>query len=138
MCHEGQEQEKMKHAYNEWGGDMMNSDNNEMNKLKKKLAILIVITAVFTALGMATSMGGFGDSLVFGFVAGFMFYIPGRLKGILNTGWLGAIILGVLFNVLFVFLMDKLGILAGIIYFIIPLADIGYSIYKVAGSRRNG
>lgn len=72
----------------------MNSDNNEMNKLKKKLAILVVITAVFTALGMATSMGGFGDSLVFGFVAGFMFYIPGRLKGILNTGWLGAIILG--------------------------------------------
>ena len=40
----------------------MNSDNNEMNKLKKKLAILVVITAVFTALGMVTSMGGFGDS----------------------------------------------------------------------------
>lgn len=117
---------------------MMNSDNNEMNKLKKKLAILVVITAVFTALGMVTSMGGFGDSLVFGFVAGFMFYIPGRLKGILNTGWLGSIILGVLYNALFVFLMDKIGIFAGIIYFIIPLADIGYSIYKVAGTRRNG
>ena len=129
---------KLKMHDNEWGGDMMNSDNNEMNKLKKKLAILVVITAVFTALGMATSMGGFGDSLVFGFVAGFMFYIPGRLKGILNTGWLGAIILGVLYNALFVFLMDKLGIFAGIIYFIIPLADIGYSIYKVAGGRRNG
>ena len=116
----------------------MKSDyTEEMKKLKKKLAILIAITAVFTIMGLVASLGGFGECLIFGLVAGFMFYIPGRLKGILNIGWLGAIILGVLYNVLFVFLMEKLGIFATIIYLLVPLADIGYSIYKVVNSKKN-
>lgn len=116
----------------------MNSDyTEEMKKLKKKLAILIAITAVFTAMGLAASLGGFGECLVFGLLAGFMFYIPGRLKGMLNIGWLGAIILGILYNALFVFLMDKIGAFAVIIY-LIPIADIGCSIYKVVNSRKNG
>lgn len=109
----------------------------ESEKLKKKLFTLIVVMAAFTVMGLLMSMG-FGSSLLIGIAGGLLFYIPGRLKSILKFGWIGAIILSIIYYVLFFYLSDKLGNFATVIFILIPLADIGYSIYKVVSAKKNG
>lgn len=110
----------------------------ESRKLKHKLIIFIGIMIAFTVLGMVAFEEGFGESLTLGVAAALLFYIPGRLKGIMNIGWIGAIILGIIFNLVFLFIVEKLGTFGEIVYLLVPVVDIGYSIYKVVMAKKNG
>lgn len=108
----------------------------EKSKLKKKLITFAVISIAFTLIANVTMSDiGFFTSLMFGIMVGLIFYIPGRLKSILHLGLVGVIIISVLYVALFIFLGDKIGNLSYAICVLIPLADMGYSIYKVVSHK---
>lgn len=112
----------------------------EMEKanLKKKLITFVAVSVVFTIiLNIAMSDIGFFTSLMVGMLLGLMFYIPSRLKSILHLGMVGVIIISVLYVALFIFLGDKIGNIAYFICVLIPLADMGFSIYKVVSHKND-
>lgn len=114
----------------------MNYEEEKRN-LTKKLIMFISLTVVFTVIAtMAFDDNGFFYNLVFGLIIGLFCYVPGRLKGILNVGWLAAIGITIAYNLLIVFLMDKLGTWMCIFCILIPLADMGYSVYKVISAKK--
>lgn len=109
----------------------------EKSKLKKKLITFVVIAIAFALLVMIAGHMDFFSALMFGLVAGLIFYIPGRLKSMLNIGLVGVIIISVLYVVLFMFLAEKIGNIAFVICLLIPLADMGLSIYKVVSHKND-
>lgn len=117
----------------------MNFDYEEEKKnLTKKLLMFAGLTVVFTVIAtFAFEDSGFFYNLVFGLIIGLFCYVPGRLKSILNVGWIAAIAITVAYNLLIVFLMDKLGSWMCIFCILIPFADMGYSIYKVKSAKKD-
>ena len=99
----------------------------EKRKLGKKLIILLVVATGFTVLFRVAM----GDLL------GFVFYIPGRLKEHMKLGWLSTVIIAVIFVFILMWLSDMLGQIVLLIALLLPLADIGYSIYRLASVRKN-
>ena len=99
--------------------------------------MFIGLTVVFTVIAaMAFDDNGFFYNLVFGLIIGLFCYVPGRLKGMLNVGWFAAIVITIAYNLFIVFLMDKIGTWMCIFCILIPLADMGYSIYKVISAKK--
>lgn len=108
----------------------------EMGKLKKKLTILMGIAIVFTVLFKMTMdisiFGAFGVGLLIGL----FFYIPGRIKGLLNAGWVVTIIITLVYYAVFIGLGGAVGNWITVLAVILPVLDIAYSIYKVVSAKK--
>lgn len=110
----------------------------EKAKLKKKLVILLAVAVVFTAIIMITTPdAGFFPSLFIGIAMGLFFYIPGRIKSHLGWGWFGAIVVVIIYYGIFLFLAEKLGSWIVGISLLLPIADIGYSIYRIMSAKKD-
>lgn len=113
----------------------------EKTKLKKKISIFIAITAAFTIL-FVLAMGdevSFFSKLSTGALFGIVFYIPGRLRDYFGMGWFMTIAISVAFLFLLLFITSKMGLLAFCIILLLPIADVGYSIYKIVSyKKKNG
>lgn len=113
----------------------------EKEKLKKKLSIFIAITAAFTILFVVT-MGdevSFFTKLYTGAMFGIVLYIPGRLRDYFNMGWFMTIAISIAFLFLLLFIASKMGLLAFCLILLLPIADVGYSIYKIVSyKKKNG
>lgn len=110
----------------------------EKKRLKKKITIFLVITIAFTILFQLTMSENvsFFTNLAMGALFGVVFYIPGRLRDYFGLGWIMTIVIGVAYVFLLVFLNDKIGPVSFILL-LLPLADMGYSIYKVVAYKKN-
>lgn len=111
----------------------------EKRKLGKKLIILLVVATGFTVL-FRVAMGeevSLPSCILTGVLLGFVFYIPGRLKEHMKLGWLSTVIIAVIFVFILMWLSDMLGQIVLLIALLLPLADIGYSIYRLASVRKN-
>lgn len=91
---------------------------------------------VFTVLIKMTGVASIFTALAGGFAGGLLFYIPGRIKGLLKTGWIATIIITLVYVSIVIGLANSSGnwvalLVVCFLVFIIPLIDIGYSIYKV-------
>ena len=85
----------------------------EKAKLKKKLMIFLGVTIVFTVLLLVATGEGFFYCFLAGVMFGLFFYIPGRVKSYLGLSWI------LIFAIL------------------LPVADIGYSIFRIASTKKN-
>lgn len=110
----------------------------EKAKLKKKLTIFIVITVAFTIFLQLTASENvsFITNLGVGAMFGIVFYVPGRIQDYLHTGWVMTIVIAVVYLFLLILLIDKIGPI-GYILLLFPIADMAYSIYKVASYKKN-
>ncbi len=110
----------------------------EKRKLKKKLIIFSVITIGFTVLfKLAMSDNSIFTCLFAGVACGLVFYIPGRLRDYFGLGWFMTIVMAVIYLLLLLFLADKIGLIAYILL-LLPIGDMGYSIYRVLSYKKNG
>ena len=116
----------------------MNFDyEEEKRKLKKKLAIFAIVSIVFTILfriGMSDDIG-FLSCLLTGLLTGLIFYIPGRIRDYFKLGWVMTIAISVAFVFAVVWLNGVIGAFAYIVL-LFPLADMGYSIYRVVSVKK--
>ena len=110
--------------------------NEEMGKLKKKLTILLGIAIVFTALFKFTMDISIFGALGVGLLIGLFFYIPGIIKGLLNAGWGVTIIITLIYYAVFIGLGGAVGNWVTVLAVVLPILDIGYSIYKVISAKK--
>ncbi len=109
----------------------------EKAKLKKKLIIFLVITVGFMILFLvAMEDSNFFECLLAGMACGLVFYIPGKLRDYFGLGIVMTIIIAVAYLLLLLFLADKIGPVAYILL-LLPIGDMGYSIYKVLSYKKN-
>lgn len=120
------------------GGETMEFDYEaEKAKLKKKLSMLAVIFVVMVILfNTLIKADSFGWSIIYGIVVSLMMYVPGRIKERFHKGWIFTIIVGIAYMYLYVWLFGVIGNFA-ILLIILPLADIGYSIYKISSHKKD-
>lgn len=126
---------------------MMNEEENkkafdyetEKKSLKRKITIFLVITVAFTILFqlMMSENVSFFTNLAMGALFGIVFYIPGRLRDYFGLGIFMTIVIAVIFLLVLLFIADKIGPIAYIVL-LFPIADMGYSIYKVVSYKKNG
>ncbi|MCI9448566.1 MAG: hypothetical protein HFH36_14625 [Lachnospiraceae bacterium] len=109
----------------------------EKAKLKKKLMIFLGVTIVFTVLLLVATGEGFFYCLLAGVMFGLFFYIPGRVKSYLGLSWLGTIVIVFVYYAIFIFLGGKFGSWILIFAILLPVADIGYSIFRIASTKKN-
>ena len=110
--------------------------NEEMGKLKKKLTILLILAIGFTLLFKLAMDASIFTALGMGLLIGLVFYIPGRLKGLLNAGWGATIIITLIYYAVIIGLSGALGSWVYGIAIIIPALDIAYSIYKIISAKK--
>lgn len=124
---------------NEENGKTSFNYEEEKKNLIKKLTIFGVIMIAFTILfKVGTSESSIFSCLMMGVLFGCVFYIPGRLHSYFHLGWIMTIIIAVGFLLVLLFLADKIGPIVYLIL-LLPIADMGYSIYKVVSyKRQNG
>lgn len=103
----------------------------EKAKLKKKLIIVIGLFIVFMVIFCGIAKVGLGWGLATSLAMALVLYIPGRLKEVLKIRWFWTIVLTIAYIYLYIFLVNKIGNFVAVLL-LVPLADIGYSIYKVA------
>lgn len=109
----------------------------EKKNLIKKLSTLGVITIAVTILFCMTMDDiGFFTALGGGFICGLIYYIPGRIKSITNSGWIAAIIITLVYYVVFLWLGSTLGVWIYLVAVIVPLADIGLSIRRIVSAKK--
>lgn len=110
----------------------------EKKSLKRKITIFLVVTVAFTVLFQLTMSENvsFITNLSMGALFGIVFYIPGRLRDYFGLGWIMTIVIAVAYVLLLVFLNDKIGPVSFILL-LLPIADMGYSIYKVVSYKKN-
>lgn len=109
----------------------------EKNKLWKKLIIFLAATVIFTVFLMVATGEGLFYCLLAGVMFGLFFYIPGRVKSLLGLGWLGTIVIVFVYYAIFMFLGGKLGSWVMIFSILLPIADIGYSIFRIVSAKKN-
>lgn len=111
----------------------------EKKSLQKKITIFLVITVAFTILFqlMMSENVSFFTNLAMGALFGIVFYIPGRLRDYFGLGIFMTIVIAVIFLLVLLFIADKIGPIAYIVL-LFPIADMGYSIYKVVSYKKNG
>lgn len=107
----------------------------EKKKLKKKLTMLLIIFAVLmVVLNTILKADSFGWSIIYSVVISLMLYIPGRIKERFNKGWIFTIVITIVYMWGYALLFNAIGNFAGILV-LLPLADIGYSIYKISSNK---
>lgn len=109
----------------------------EKKNLIKKLSTLLIIAVVFTMIFSVTMDDvNFITALGGGFLCGLLFYIPGRIKSITNSGWVAAVIITLVYYAVFLWLGGLLGEWISLVAVLLPLADIGLSIYRVISAKK--
>lgn len=109
----------------------------EKQRLKKKLTMLLIIFVVLMVLlNTIFKADSFGWSIIYSIVISLMLYIPGRIKERFNKGWIFTIIITIVYMWAFALLFNAIGNFAGVLV-LLPLADIGYSIYKISSNKNN-
>lgn len=109
----------------------------EKQKLKKKLTMLLIIFVVLMVIfNTVLKADTFLWSIIMSLVCALMLYIPGRIKERFNKGWIFTIIITIVYMWAFALLFNAIGNFAGILV-LLPLADIGYSIYKISSNKNN-
>lgn len=110
----------------------------EKKSLKRKITIFLVITVAFTILFqlMMSENVSFFTNLAMGALFGIVFYIPGRLRDYFGLGIFMTIVIAVIFLLVLLFIADKIGPIAYIVL-LFPIADMGYSIFKVVSYKKN-
>ncbi len=117
--------------YREDGEKMEFDGELEKERLIKKLKMLLIIFVVMMVLlNTLLKADSFGWSIIYSVVFTLMLYIPGRIKEKFHRGWIFTIIVGIVYMYLYIWLLEKIGNFA-ILLILLPLADIGYSIYKI-------
>lgn len=100
---------------------------------KKNLVKKLVSTALLMFLGgalMAASSGDISSIIIMALVFGLVFYVPARIKEIINCGLIVGIIIGIVY-VAILATLNNISIIFPIIMSLFPIADIAYSIYKI-------
>lgn len=109
----------------------------EKQKLKKKLTMLLIIFVVLMVVfNTILKADTFGWSILMSIACALVFYIPGRIKEQFHKGWIFTIVITIAYMFIYVFLYNAIGNFAGIII-LLPLVDIGYSIYKLRTNKNN-
>lgn len=123
---------------NEEGNKKAFDYETEKKSLKRKITIFLVITVAFTILFqlMMSENVSFITNLAMGALFGIVFYIPGRLRDYFGLGMFMTIVIAVIFLLVLLFIADKIGPIAYIVL-LLPIADMGYSIYKVVSYMKN-
>lgn len=107
----------------------------EKQRLKKKLTMLLIIFVILMVVfNTVLKADTFLWSIIMSFVCALMLYIPIRIKERFNKGWIFTIILIIVYMFAYALLYNAIGNFAGILV-LLPLADIGYSIYKISSNK---
>lgn len=104
---------------------------DELKKLMMKVITFIVPTVMFAVILMfvMTNANLFSCVLLGSFI-GLFFYIPYRVRQFLHCGWIGAIVITIVFFAVIIWLAKKIGDIVNIVL-LLPIVDICYSIYIV-------
>ena len=102
----------------------------EKDKLKKKLYMVLGLTLLFMFIICVIGKTAIGWGLLTSLGLAMIFYVPGRLREKLKMGWVLTIVIAVAYMFLYIWLLNRIGNFV-VLLFLLPLADIGYTVYKL-------
>lgn len=107
----------------------------EKDKLKKKLLIMLVSTVIVMVILCVIGKVSIGWGLMTGIGISLVFYVPVRIREKFKTGVLLTVVIAIAYLYLYIELANRIGAFSGLLL-LLPVADIGYSIYKMASYKK--